>query len=275
MLSAQQLNNLIQKNSQSESIGATVQHDLEKKMLSVLNEPGVTSYEKAKRYNILLQKLLTLVRRGEQEGREIVLKLPTTTTSESDINENIDAEGEKNENINEILQQLPPRSKKNAGYILQKLQDSDGVLKWNPSGEIIIRGNPIKGSHILDLMKTLAQQQRTRDGNFPIGWEPFINIIDEVNIPLTSISNVSVRKQLQNLKESSGFFHPSTPYTERQRRRKKKASRKSTPDTSSPQAMEKINSVFETPTEDSVSGYQLWASSPLSPRPDQWLHYNK
>ena len=144
------------------SIRQTVEDDLDERMEAILREPGLSSYEKVKRYEALLRRYLTLMKQGQNEERQVTLclqsdpsQLPAPSTSPAHPPPLQESDGvESDDTTNEVLKSLPPRDRKNARYIMQKLVGSDGG--WTSRGEFIYRGNVVKGSHMIDLFKNLS-----------------------------------------------------------------------------------------------------------------------
>ena len=68
----QQLNRLTHP---APSIRETVEDDLDQKMRSVLDDLGLNSHEKIKRYKALLQRYLTLIKQGQREQPRVTLSL--------------------------------------------------------------------------------------------------------------------------------------------------------------------------------------------------------
>ena len=147
------------------SIRQTVEDDLDERMRAILREPGLSSYEKVKRYEALLRRYLTLMKQGQNEERQVTLRLqsdpsplPAPPPAESDpahpppLQESDWVEFD--DTTNEILKSLPPRDRKNASYIMQKFVGGDGG--WTSRDEFIYWGNVVKGSHMIDLFKNLS-----------------------------------------------------------------------------------------------------------------------
>ncbi len=159
LVSPHQLNRLTR--SESSSIRQMAEDDLDAKMRAVLNEPGLSQYEKMKKYDALLQRYLALIKQGQKDERQVTLTLhrdPSSPKAEAQPEWEIRMTGEA---ADEILTNLPPRDRKNIEYILKKLSQSNGG--WNSKGEFVYRGTPVKGSHMIDLSKhlSLAYQKKS------------------------------------------------------------------------------------------------------------------
>ena len=203
LVSPENLQKLSHKSQQPDSIASSAKTDLESKLYNLLHQPNIDPHDKVRRYNELLQRYLHLVRKTEKEDREIVLKMPEE--KEEPTKAPVEAVAGNSSSIEEeIIHNIPARAKKNVEYILQKLRKSEAV-HWGPTGEVVIKGNTIKGSHILDLMRGLSQP---RSKNLPTGWESFLHVISDLNVPISSISNPNAKKQLEQLKH--GYQTPSS-----------------------------------------------------------------
>lgn len=143
------------------------ENDLDAKMRAVLDENGLEPYEKIKKYNILLQRYLALTKQGEQQQTQqqqqqgVPSSFPPAEQQDADIIEN-----------------LPQRDRKNARYILNQI----GRNGWTAKGEFISHGHPVKGSHMIDLIKHLTSKRQKP----PIGWAEFFN---NVNLPRSFVTN--------------------------------------------------------------------------------------
>lgn len=188
------------------SIRQTVEEDLDSKMREILNEPGLSSYEKIKKYDALLQRYLALMKQGQQEEPRVTLTLQHKPMPENNVGEansgSTPSTAGLDETASEVLKALPNRDSKNAKYILKKLSESGE--SWTPKGEFVYRDRVMGGSHILDLLKNLLlpfkRKTQTPD---PVGWTPFLTALKELNIPVSSVSNPHARQQYRRLTETA------------------------------------------------------------------------
>lgn len=203
LVTPHQLNRLTRP---SQSIRDVAEDDLDARMRAILNEQGLSSHEKIKKYNALLQRYLTFVKQDQTENLTENL---TKTEAEADSGTDVRT---SDSIIDDVLQSLPPRDRKNAEYVLKKLSDRHDV--WNTKGEFVYRGNVVKGSHMIDLFKRLLFpfKKKKSEGSEPPGWTHFLNTLSELNIPLSSISNPKARNQYRLLKmDAIGSQDSETP----------------------------------------------------------------
>lgn len=191
LVTPQQLNRLnhsVPSASNAEIMRHTVENDLDEKMRAILNEDGMNAYEKIKKYNALLQRYLALVKQGEKEERHITLTVAKDSEALKQRVEGGEEEEEDkklDETAREVVQNLPARYRNNAQYIIKKLTKSRGG--WTPRGEFVYNGDVVKGSHLLDLFKSLTVSLKKSQP--PKGWTGFLNTLSELNIPLSMMSN--------------------------------------------------------------------------------------
>ncbi|MEQ2276458.1 hypothetical protein XENORESO_021498, partial [Xenotaenia resolanae] len=76
LISPHQFKRLTQSDT---SIRHTAEENLDADMRAILNEPGLTSYEKIKKYDALLQRYLTLLKQGVNEEQRVSLTLQRDT----------------------------------------------------------------------------------------------------------------------------------------------------------------------------------------------------
>lgn len=86
---------------------------------------------------------------------------------------------------NEILESVPKLFKKKAQLLLQRLSQSDGII-WNDLGEVTIKGKPLVGSSITDLVGDVI---RSRKNTNPTGWQEFAGLLRDINTPREFIGN--------------------------------------------------------------------------------------
>jgi hypothetical protein len=82
-----------------------------------------------------------------------------------------------------ILSTLPKMYRSKSSALLKYLGDE---LKWNQTGELVINGEDIKGTHIADLLRDIQHQFK----NFhPMGRNRFWNMVQKANVPKYLIGN--------------------------------------------------------------------------------------
>ncbi len=73
----------------------------------------------------------------------------------------------------EVLKNMPKRSRKNAEHILETLTRSKNLISWTDQGEIVVDNRPVRGSHLYDLVKSVAASHNVSDISRPLGWDIF------------------------------------------------------------------------------------------------------
>ena len=188
------------------SIRQTAEDDLDNKMRAILDEPGMTSYEKIKKYDALLQRYLTLIKQGQIEEPRMIVTLqrdrlndPVPESDSGETSRVHEADQlELDSTASEVLKILPKRDRRNGEYILKKLSERNG---WTSKGEFVYQGHAVKGSHLIDLLKNLLLPFKRKSPDLqPTGWISFLNTLNELNIPISSVNNPQAREQYRRLK---------------------------------------------------------------------------
>lgn len=170
-----------QLNRMTQSIRQTAEDDLDGKMRAILNDKGLSSYEKIKRHGALLQRYRALVKQDKLETAvpsKVPLSSPPLPPSPL---EGIETH-ELDEGAKEAVRSLSVRDRKNALYIMKKLSDSGGSGGWTDTGEFVYKGNVVNGLRLMDLLKNLRSLIRSpklyrKAGVF------FLNLLAELTFP--------------------------------------------------------------------------------------------
>ena len=218
---------------------------LDEEMADILNEKALHPADKIKKYNMILEKFLTVSR---QTGIERDKPIPVDVVNAPPLHPQQDSEEDRSFKINEIVKALPDRAQRNARFILEKLLSSRGSGWMNDSGELIYNDQTVHGSHIFDLIKYVITQQigKKRSVNNkppPSGYGTFLTFLMKSHIPSSVIGNVYVREQLFNLtrsastptrQEASSSPPQITPYWEEEAEFERSRSKKPRSPTTSP-----------------------------------------
>ncbi|GLD55523.1 uncharacterized protein AKAME5_002856900 [Lates japonicus] len=109
------LNRLTQPAS---SIRETAEDDLDARMRAILNEQGVSSHEKIKKYNTLLQRYLNFMKQGQRDERRVTLTLqPEQAGDRTDPQDaqtsshgvQVSDGADFDRTVEDVLKSLPPR----------------------------------------------------------------------------------------------------------------------------------------------------------------------
>lgn len=188
------------------TVRETAKDDLDEKMKAILEDPRLNSYEKIKRYESLLRRYLTLSKQDRDEESRVTFHLPPEEAQQQvqqqvhqQVHQQVQRPREEDdEMMEEVLKSLPPRDRKNARYIMQKLAEGGGG--WTKRGEFVYKGDAVRGSHMIDLFKNLSLSFKSKNQTRPKGWNAFLTTLVETNIPSSSIHNRRARDQYARLK---------------------------------------------------------------------------
>lgn len=173
-----------------------VENTLDSSMRTLLDRTDLHPNAKVKEYTAILQRFLTLAKLGDSETNTLTLSLPPephTTTNESVEQKDVLS---TNVMASEVVNNLPPRSKKNANYILNKMQ---GMWDEN-TGAFIYEGKPLAGTHIYDLVKVATGNHYVGSRQTPTGWHEFMTTVSQLNIPMSFFPNKKLQGELRTMK---------------------------------------------------------------------------
>lgn len=106
---------------------------------------------------------------------------------------------------------------------MRRILASKGYSGWNEDGEFIYRDNLIPGSHVFDLMKFLASSRKIKTSVKLAGWSLLKWTLADLKIPLSTIGNASVQREIAELKHSreTGKYQASSDEDIIQKKRRK------------------------------------------------------
>ena len=198
----QQQLNLLKRPSTQESIRESVENELDRTIKDILDQKTDDLYGKAKKYSAALQRYLTVVKQGEREQNTLTLSLPDDSNAYRPEPFSTDTHDISKDSVfNEVLRNIPKNSKKNAQHILDKMTSSQPVTSWTKQGEFVFKGNVVEGSHVYDLIKNVTAAHNVPDSRRPIGWSEYLQSLALLNIPLSTVPNQLVKRQIVEFKK--------------------------------------------------------------------------
>ena len=120
---------------------------------------------------------------------------------------------------NELLDTVSASFKTKARSLLTNLKRnrSKGHLDWTPEGEIVVSGNRVEGSNLVDL---IHDSLRSRKGfKDPVGWKTFTEPLALNNTPESLITNTKRRDTMRESKQAA-----ATPTTSKRKGKKRRQS---------------------------------------------------
>jgi hypothetical protein len=142
---------------------------LEYDLQNMMNDKNHAIDVKLVKYNQILQRYNTMTRKKKAPyAIEFQEEIPSLFTDE------------------QILEGIPEKQLKHAKLLLENVKNSPHINS-TPSGEIILDGNIIHGSNIVDLIHDFSRESKSRSP--ALGSEKFAKVLDRSNIPLECIGN--------------------------------------------------------------------------------------
>ena len=106
----------------------------------------------------------------------------------------------------DVMRGIPVKYAARANELLDIAQNG---MEWTEGGELVHRGQKIKGSNMADLIRTFVRPGRHR-GDRPRGWREFGQSLVENNVPRTTITNKMLWNEIE-LPPVPGLENLTTP----------------------------------------------------------------
>lgn len=161
---------------------------LDEEMREVLERSDVGQYTKATLYHDILSKYLNVKQQMLQ---------PTPIPI---------VEQEKVQHKPISIDLFPKQFQTRARHLLQHIE-KEPTLGWNDKGEVLVRGQPITNSHVVDIVSDLVNPKR-KYSTSPEGIDGVVRLLRESNVPMSLIGNKDRFKD-----QSNSFDATSTPLT--------------------------------------------------------------
>ena len=84
--------------------------------------------------------------------------------------------------------------RKKARRLLNKIRTGSGV-EWNDRGQLLINNTVVPGSNIVDLVNDVLRKRRHFE---PVGWQPFVRGLREMNVPMDLVGNPERWRYMQS-----------------------------------------------------------------------------
>lgn len=95
--------------------------------------------------------------------------------------------------MDEVIRLLPRNIKHNGGIILTYM-NKDPDINWDKDLQLVVKGNIIKGSNLIDLIKSTQYLYKTF---IPLGAKDFNKALSKYNLPQTCIKIKNNRSEKQ------------------------------------------------------------------------------
>lgn len=184
-----------------------VMTDLDKDMDKILKQKAEDS-EKWKSYEQALQRYLHFA--GEQR-KPIEISLPENgevkKEEEEEASRSLSA---KDKDLLHQLDLLMPVKFQNNGSALYHLLASPrhrSLISWNENGQLIISGQKVEGTSIIDLISDASRPRQSAQAN---GWSQFAEILKKVNAPQELVQNKEYKSFINSQKGEGLVSHAYT-----------------------------------------------------------------
>jgi hypothetical protein len=140
---------------------------------ALLSDTRIPDDLKVKIYAEVLQRFLLLGRPQIPQATALAASAPVPRGEE---------EEEEPLTVDQIVGVMPQRLATKTKKLLDHLKQKEAKLDWTPSGEVLIEGDPIPQSNVMELLR-YAVGKNARRGQQPSGWNEFVKLLNDVKVP--------------------------------------------------------------------------------------------
>lgn len=140
-----------------------------------------------------------------QQEQKLTKKPKTTTTVRQDVSQT--ASQIKQNDVTSFVNTFNAKQQPLVASILAQMLKYPSKIAWNDRNEIVIDGNPIKESNVIELLNyTMGRKVITKDGkDIPEGGIRFIETLSEIGVPREWIKAPSRRSTRVRKQTGTGY----------------------------------------------------------------------
>ena len=201
----------VQQNQATHPI-TKVLSSLDKEMQQILQRTDVADDEKAKLYQHTLQQYRAFIDKRKEPVKISIVPSQSTpdntavTSSPTDHLVN-GAEEDGSDSTkpshgveSDVIDSVPKSLRRKARLLLQKVKQHD-LVDWNEKGELVFKGSPLPGTHMVDLVNDVLRRRKTFT---PRGWQQFAQVLSTMNVPQDLIGNKDRWNWMETWRTSKG-----------------------------------------------------------------------
>jgi len=171
--------------------------DLDGEMLNIANNDSIPIDAKLLKYHQILR-----MHQAAKQETENPFKLEVQPATEKPSEEVASEIPQKSKSLHQtILSTVPVKFHKQAKLLFDYAHSIPG-LKWSEKGEMVVDGNKVVGTNIVDLINDLSRNRTTEP---PVGVDLFIKKLSDQNVPKELILN---KKRLSTMTSKDIFASP-------------------------------------------------------------------
>ena len=161
------------KNSSDSSQRIGGGDSLDMQMHRILNVKHLDDSEKWKQYQQVLQRFLHI---AEQKRQPINVPVMDRDSVKMD-----------NELVEEIAETFTRHYRSDARKLLKMIAAHSDVIRWDKDRHVYVHNQKLPGANIVDIMHSIVRLRRHADP--PPGWIEVMEVLKDLNIPITYINN--------------------------------------------------------------------------------------
>ena len=188
---------------------ASVLGHLDEEMRNILERTDMDVREKVALYNQVLGRYNDLDDRRRQEPLRVAITKTSGEEKQVTLDKTDDEATTSPKRVpleSEIIDSVPKIMRKKAGRLLDKTRTESGV-EWNDRGQLLINNTVVPGSNIVDLVNDVLRKRQHFE---PVGWQPFVRGLGEMNVPMDLVGNPERWRYMQSAGVDDGDTYGPT-----------------------------------------------------------------
>ena len=195
LISKEELDRLRQRQVSSYDPELRAASKVEDEIHEILNKRGLSAEEEINKLQTLQHQFKQLQDANARQSTPI--NLETLTQSEKPP---VVAEKEPmDEKTRAVITLMPESAKEKGELVLDFLKKSGDRVTFDEDNKLVVNGQPIPGTNIIDLVSSISKPGKLKAKNLPQGYDDFLQSLYQLNIPSTIIQNQTARNTLKRI----------------------------------------------------------------------------
>ena len=159
---------------------------LDEGLRKILDAPNMAEDEKAKLYSHYLGQYIAMKKKQTHLYRGVVQPETSPPLQDMESSKPSVSQAQAEAIRDEVIRSIPKPMRKQGELLLERIS-RDPEMGWNQRGELVVSGNTIPNSNMVDLVNDLL---RKRKGVDPPGWKALARQLYKSNVPQDMVRNV-------------------------------------------------------------------------------------
>ena len=188
---------------------------LDRELQDVLNQQHLTTDEKVKQYNQVLQRYVTYEDQQQMAARAPIKMQMVGTSEPSSTSTTTTSAAEAMDPIEQEVANTVPQSMKKKAQLLVKRIKNSPTMRWTDKGELVYKDQIVPNTNVVDLVNDALRRRKRIQ---PEGWQTFARALKETNVPQDLIGH---QERWEWMQRSAREIPQQQPPPRQQRKKKR------------------------------------------------------